>query len=122
MISDIRTQFQSFTLFTYIYFSLAIIFLLVAYFSIPKMNRSLAGKVISLILVIWAFTLINFPFLWILIALSVGLLYSIFNDSRLQQLFIIDEDILFVDKKPQVWEKFEVPPELRVNNPEGLES
>lgn len=122
MISDIRTQFQSFTLFTYVYLSVVIILLLVAYFSVPKMNRSLAIKIISIMIVLFAFKFLYFPYLWILIVLVIGLLYSIYNDSRLQQLFVIEENILFVDKEPQIWEKFDTPPELKTNTSEGFES
>ncbi len=113
MILDIRTVIQSFTPMTYIYFCIVILLLSIAFYSVSRTSRPFAMKIIVLLFIFFGFAFVSYPYLWILIIIFIGLLYSIFKDSHLQQLFIIGEDALFTNKEPQIWKQFSVPPELK---------
>ena len=52
-------------------------------------------------------------FLWLMFLGFFIILFNIIISSLLNKFFIIEEDKLLIDKPPQVWETFEIPPETK---------
>jgi hypothetical protein len=105
--------FQSFTLVTYCVLVGIIFFLGFLYIITPKSQKQISFLLILLVLDIFCLILVPFYVIWIPVFLFIVFLVFIFNHRFLTQLFIIEEDSLFIDRNPQIWEKFPTPPELK---------
>ena len=56
------------------------------------------------------------PFEWITFLIFIILMILIFFNKFTLDIIKTDVDQIFVDKEPQIWDDFDSPPELEVQN------
>ncbi len=113
MSTSVSGLLKSFDIYTYIYISTIIVVVIYCYFSTESANRTNLYPFISLIVCILSLILLSENFIWIITSILLLVLYYIFHSPIFEPIFIIDEDVLFLDKETQIWERFNSPPELK---------
>lgn len=90
--------------------------LLMVYRKIKYKYRIFYIYLILLLLDFIASFIVPAPFEWIIFLIFTIVLIFIFSNKIIVNIFDVEEDKIYIDREPQIWEQFKIPPELKDQN------